>query len=248
MYDMTSGQEAIPSLMRRGVSGDSAIDVKKSKKRGTRAGRAKNDRTSFVAMLALAAKTGVMDVAVRFLKTSLVLGILVVLVFAVWFLVNYPPRPGGPHNFARGATNETAVAFRDMISRFWEFYGGDVEGWWSGLIRDDAKDALKEVCDEWRDRGAETVFNTIYLDTNRKPNVRKGDIGFDIQRGFYAYPDRDMTGFDNISSDDKERLRIEPDDGEWPLINRTVTLPKIDASQKKEHAVDRAADFDLWFD
>jgi hypothetical protein len=248
MYDMTSGQEAIPSLMRRGVSGDSAIDVKKSKKRGTRAGRAKNDRTSFVAMLALAAKTGVMDVAVRFLKTSLVLGILVVLVFAVWFLVNYPPRPGGPHNFARGATNETAAAFRDMISRFWEFYGGDVEGWWSGLIRDDAKDALKEVCDEWRDRGAETVFNTIYLDTNRKPNVRKGDIGFDIQRGFYAYPDRDMSGFDNISSDDKERLRIEPDDGEWPLINRTVTLPKIDASQKKEHAVDPAADFDLWFD
>lgn len=193
------------------------------------------------------------DIMGKVIKTAVFVLVIGAVLLLGWFFLKNPLRAGGPHNLARKESNATAVAFREMIARFWEFYGDELEEWWSGLIDKSAEDekaasVLKQVCDEWSERGKGTVFNTVYMDANKEPNVRKGNIGFDLQAGFYAYPDRDLSGFANLPGDVKEKLRIDKGDGSWPRIQRRVVNPARDAADEAPEPVDPAADFDLWFD
>eukprot|EP00873_Tetraselmis_striata_P033901 jgi/Tetstr1/454165/TSEL_041084.t1 len=175
----------------------------------------------------------IMGKVLSFITTAVQLVAVIVL---IWVAVTTPLRAGGPHNFARDTTNSTAAAFRDMVARFWEFYGPEMDEWWRELVQGDPGTA-KEICDEWRDRGKHTVFNMIYQKANQSGSgVRVGDVGLNVLSGFYAYPGRDLSGMDSLDVQTRDQLRIDSGAQEWP------SLSPADAP------ADPAADFDLWFD
>lgn len=152
----------------------------------------------------------------------------------VWFFVNNPPRPAGPHNFARGSSEATREAFRGMLVRFWDFYGEEMREWWAGLAADRSDEGfarLLGICEEWRDRGAKTVFNTLYLEAN----YGRGEGNTDLWAAFYRYPGRNFDGWPHgpLKAEHAEGLRVERDGADWPALAA---------------GADWGADLGTWFD
>jgi hypothetical protein len=189
--------------------------------------------------------TEVMMKAIAFVANVVKLAILVAVAI---FLYMNPPRVGGPHNFQRKSLGEASEVFRKSVSKFWNFYGARMEEWWSDLVsrassEPEAKRALADMCDRWKERGKKTVFIPLFLENNNSSSAN-GRIASDVRTDFYRYPGRTFDkdeDKDIILAAGSAELDVSESDSmtRWPTIGKKTEEGVV---------VKPELDFQTWFD